>query len=145
VRGCDALAKLPEVERQAWQQLWQEVEALRERATVVIGSQLPESNTWQGTESLAGFGKVTFRLLAEGKAVMIDAQSTTGGSWKRKGDEVTITFSNCIYTGTIKGDVLAGRARFTVGESRTWTFSVTRVKSASPSAPDKKEVKKSGQ
>jgi hypothetical protein len=31
VRG-DALAKLPEAERQPWQKLWIEVEALRQRA-----------------------------------------------------------------------------------------------------------------
>jgi hypothetical protein len=34
VRGADALAKLPESERQAWQALWSEVEALRARASV---------------------------------------------------------------------------------------------------------------
>jgi serine/threonine-protein kinase len=33
VRGDDALAKLPEAERQDWQQLWQDVEALVRRAT----------------------------------------------------------------------------------------------------------------
>src|SRR5262249_49895721 len=32
VRGPDALAKLPEAEREEWQKLWQEVEALRQRA-----------------------------------------------------------------------------------------------------------------
>jgi Flp pilus assembly protein TadD len=32
VRGSDTLAKLPEAERQEWQKLWQEVEALRQRA-----------------------------------------------------------------------------------------------------------------
>jgi tetratricopeptide (TPR) repeat protein len=32
VRGADALARLPEAERQDWQILWQEVEALRKRA-----------------------------------------------------------------------------------------------------------------
>jgi serine/threonine protein kinase/Flp pilus assembly protein TadD len=32
VRGLDALAKLPEAEREEWQKLWQEVEALRQRA-----------------------------------------------------------------------------------------------------------------
>jgi tetratricopeptide (TPR) repeat protein len=32
VRGAEALAKLPEVERQQWQKLWEEVEALRQRA-----------------------------------------------------------------------------------------------------------------
>jgi tetratricopeptide (TPR) repeat protein len=31
VRDVDALAKLPEVERQQWQKLWEEVEALRQR------------------------------------------------------------------------------------------------------------------
>jgi tetratricopeptide (TPR) repeat protein len=32
VRGPDALGRLPEAERRDWQQLWQEVEALRQRA-----------------------------------------------------------------------------------------------------------------
>jgi hypothetical protein len=32
VRSPDALAKLPEAERQEWQKLWQEVEELRKRA-----------------------------------------------------------------------------------------------------------------
>jgi hypothetical protein len=33
VRGPDALGNLPEAERQRWQQLWQDVEALERRAT----------------------------------------------------------------------------------------------------------------
>ena len=32
VRGPDALARLPAMERPAWQKLWEEVEALRQRA-----------------------------------------------------------------------------------------------------------------
>jgi hypothetical protein len=32
VRGAEALGKLPEAERKEWQKLWQEVEALRQRA-----------------------------------------------------------------------------------------------------------------
>jgi hypothetical protein len=32
VRGAESLAKLPEAERQQWQQLWRDVQALRERA-----------------------------------------------------------------------------------------------------------------
>jgi hypothetical protein len=32
VRGEEALAKLPEEERKAWQQLWAEVETLRQKA-----------------------------------------------------------------------------------------------------------------
>jgi hypothetical protein len=33
VRGPDALARLPEAERSAWQKLWEEVEELRRRAS----------------------------------------------------------------------------------------------------------------
>jgi len=32
VRGAEALARLPEAERKEWQKLWEEVEALRQRA-----------------------------------------------------------------------------------------------------------------
>ena len=32
VRGAEALGKLPEAERKEWQKLWQEVEALWQRA-----------------------------------------------------------------------------------------------------------------
>jgi hypothetical protein len=32
VRKAEALAKLPEAERQQWQKFWQEVEALQQRA-----------------------------------------------------------------------------------------------------------------
>jgi hypothetical protein len=32
VRGPEALAKLPQAERKGWQKLWEEVEALRQRA-----------------------------------------------------------------------------------------------------------------
>jgi tetratricopeptide (TPR) repeat protein len=44
VRGPDALSALPEAERGAWQELWKEVEALRQRATHAVsgaGSQTP--------------------------------------------------------------------------------------------------------
>jgi hypothetical protein len=33
VRGPESLGKLPEAERQEWQKLWQEVEALRKRSS----------------------------------------------------------------------------------------------------------------
>jgi hypothetical protein len=32
VRGAEALAKLPEAERQEWQKLWADAEVLRQRA-----------------------------------------------------------------------------------------------------------------
>ncbi len=81
---------------------------------------------WTGTEALAGFGALTFEFHADGKAVMIDARSTVGGTWSQTGNQVTVIFRNCVYIGRIQGNVLAGNARATEGASRDWTFSVTR-------------------
>lgn len=81
---------------------------------------------WTGTESLTSFGALTFEFHAGGKAVMIDAQATVNGNWAQTGDQVTITFQNCVYVGRIQGNVLAGTARYTQGDPRDWTFSVTR-------------------
>jgi hypothetical protein len=41
VRGPEALARLPEAERKEWQKLWQEVEALRQRAAESRRPQVP--------------------------------------------------------------------------------------------------------
>jgi hypothetical protein len=41
VRGADGLARLPEAERPSWQKLWEEVEALRRRATEKPGAARP--------------------------------------------------------------------------------------------------------
>ncbi len=90
--------------------------------------------TWSGTENLSGFGKLAFRFEPDGKAVMIDAQSTVNGSWAQKGDEVTITFKNCVYIGAIQGQTMTGNARYTVDSNTSWTFSLTRG-SAAPPAP----------
>jgi hypothetical protein len=37
VRGAEALGRLPEAERGDWQKLWDEVEALRQRAAKAAG------------------------------------------------------------------------------------------------------------
>ncbi|HZZ80260.1 MAG TPA: caspase family protein [Gemmataceae bacterium] len=87
---------------------------------------------WNGTESLSGFGRLTFEFLDAGKAVMIDAQSTVEGRWSQAGDEVTITFGNCVYIGRIQGSILSGKARFLQGEPREWNFSATRAQNATP-------------
>ncbi len=87
--------------------------------------------TWNGSETLAGFGKLAFRLEGEGKAVMIDANSTVNGTWTHAGNQVTITFENCVYTGTIQGQTLSGNARF-LANDKTWTFSVARAGAAPP-------------
>jgi hypothetical protein len=81
--------------------------------------------TWTGTESLAGFGKLAFEFQGGGKVVMHDARSKVNGTWKQDGDRVTLTFSNCVYEGTMKDGGLSGKARFT-DKDTAWTFSVTR-------------------
>lgn len=100
---------------------------IQESAPPVPSTSNLVGSTWEGTESLSGFGKLTFRLEAAGKAVMIDASSTVNGDWAQDGSKVTITFKNCVYQGTIQGQVLSGTARFTSGSDANWTFSVTRA------------------
>jgi HEAT repeats/PBS lyase HEAT-like repeat len=85
---------------------------------------------WEGSETLPGFGKLKFQLEPDGKAYMFDAKSKVTGTWTQTGNQVKITFKDCVYDGTINGDVLAGNARFFDGA--TWTFSVTRVTAPAP-------------
>lgn len=89
------------------------------------------AGTWVGSETLAGFDKLTFELRADGKATMIDAQSTVKGAWTRDGDMIVITFANCVYTGQCDGKRLGGTAVFIdKGQPKgsSWTFEVTRQK-----------------
>ena len=57
---------------------------------------------------------------------MIDAQTQVQGSYSQTGPSVRIQFGNCVYEGTIQGNVLSGTARFTTGQSSGtgWAFSV---------------------
>lgn len=86
--------------------------------------------TWVGTESLAGFGPLTFQFESDGRAVMIDAQATVNGNWTQNGSQVAVTFKNCVYVGTIQGQTFSGNARYTQDGNATWTFSVTRSSTA---------------
>lgn len=88
--------------------------------------------TWVGTESLSGFGKLEFQFEPDGKAVMVDAVARVNGRWSQTGNQVTISFQNCVYVGTIQGQVLAGNARYTAGEPRDWTFSLNRQAAPAP-------------
>jgi len=56
---------------------------------------------------------------------MIDAKSTVNGTWSQNGNHVAVTFQNCVYEGTIQGEVLADSARYIADNGATWTFSVT--------------------
>jgi hypothetical protein len=44
---------------------------------------------WQGSEDLAGFGRLTFQLRDDGTAIIIDARSRVLGSWSQDGADVT--------------------------------------------------------
>jgi TPR repeat protein len=66
---------------------------------------------WEGSETLAGFGKLSFTMLPKGKAVMDDARESTEGSWRQEGDQFTLTFGGrVVYTGTLQGGTLSGTA-----------------------------------
>jgi hypothetical protein len=83
--------------------------------------------TWRGTETLPGFGPLTFEFKKNGVAIMRDARDTVQGTWVRNGSEVTIRFANCEYRGTINGKTLTGTANGAgVLMGRVWQFSVTR-------------------
>jgi hypothetical protein len=84
--------------------------------------------TWSGSETLQGFGYLKFEFRPNSVAIMTDATSavkgTVPGKWTRSGSEVTITFRNCTYRGTINGAVLSGTA-----DSRQlgrWSFSLKK-------------------
>jgi len=82
--------------------------------------------TWTGSENLNGYGKLTFKFLANGKAVMIDSQSTVQGSYTMTGNQVTIQLPGvAVYQGTINGDAFTGTGK---DDTRTWSFNVTKTK-----------------
>src|ERR1043165_6637126 len=68
--------------------------------------------TWAGTEDLAGFGKLTFQYLKDGKAIMIDAAGNTEGAYTVTDELVVISFKDgdISYAGKIKGNTLSGAA-----------------------------------
>lgn len=87
--------------------------------------------TWEGNETLPGFGKLKFQFEPDGKAYMFDAKSKVTGAWTQTGNQVKVTFKDCVYEGTVSGNVLAGNARFLDG-AQVWTFSVTRAAAPAP-------------
>jgi|SRR5581483_3449083 len=85
------------------------------------------TGTWNGSENLGdGYGKLTFRFDANGKVVMIDAQSTVNGTYIMNGTQVTMVFPGVAsYQGTVNGTNLSGHGK---DDTRTWSFSVTMTK-----------------
>ncbi|HYV36498.1 MAG TPA: hypothetical protein VE988_12375, partial [Gemmataceae bacterium] len=79
---------------------------------------------WKGSETLDDFGELTFQFSQGDEVLMIDAQSDVAGHYVQNGATVTITFGNCVYVGTINGNVMSGTAHFTDGDDTSWSFSV---------------------
>lgn len=94
---------------------------------------------WTGTETLKGYGILTFEFHPNGQATMIDTEGVSLGQWFQKGSEVTILFysGKVIYQGTVSGDSIAGSARNVAGTS--WHFHVSLASgTASSLAPPKR-------
>lgn len=80
--------------------------------------------TWSGSETLRGFGALTFQFNPGGQAVMIDAAGRTEGTWNQNGNNVTLTIAGTVtYTGTIQGNAMRGNA---TNGNNNWNWTVTR-------------------
>lgn len=81
-----------------------------------------------GKEDVNNGGRLGFSLQQNGVAIMVDAVSTVKGSWTQEGNKVTIRFKNCVYQGTLAGDILTGKGTITEGPQTgsSWGFRVVR-------------------
>jgi hypothetical protein len=85
---------------------------------------LPNS-TWRGGETLANYGRLTFRFGPGDTVEMIDTDGSQTGKYSRSGRSVMLRFyeGRVIYSGTLEDDIIYGSGR----NGRTsWTFSVKR-------------------
>ena len=62
-----------------------------------------KATNWTGTESLAGFGNLSFAMYPGGRVVMTDASNTVEGTWEKDGNKYTLAFFDrtVIYTGVV--------------------------------------------
>jgi predicted Zn finger-like uncharacterized protein len=82
-----------------------------------------EGATFQGQETLAGYGALRFEFLANGQAIMHDRDGRSSGQWQSTGDQVTLTFhGNVVYKGTLNGRTLSGTA---TNSETQWTWDGT--------------------
>jgi opacity protein-like surface antigen len=94
-------------------------------------------STWSGRENLAGYGALTFEFEEGGSVTMIDAKETVPGSYKRTGQNITLSFfgGQAIYSGRINGKTMSGTAR---NAARNWSWQVTKEGGAPPPETDSK-------
>lgn len=79
----------------------------------VPGQQNLAGTTWSGTETLAGYGNLTFQFQPGGQVSMLDRDGNTAGTWNTAGNSINISFPNLgiFYTGTINGNQMNGTAQ----------------------------------
>jgi len=67
---------------------------------------------WSGSETLDGYGKLSFTMSPGGQAVMEDAKERSDGTWQQNGKLFTLRFyeGRVVYTGMLNGSVLSGTA-----------------------------------
>jgi len=83
--------------------------------------------TWQGQETLSGFGNLKFVFQGGGQVTMYDVQKNYPGTWTQQGNRVTINLPSVqlTYTGTVNGTTIAGQGSDPKGK---WTFNVSKSK-----------------
>jgi hypothetical protein len=101
------------------------------RAPAEVATALPEEapRRFTGNETLPGYGTLSFALYSNGRAVMVDAKSTSEGIWRQQGSQYTLSFANgaIIYSGTLQGTTLSGSATAPAPRQQAkkfWSWSV---------------------
>ncbi|MFO0863294.1 MAG: caspase family protein [Gemmataceae bacterium] len=82
-----------------------------------------------GTETLPGYGRLSFELHKDGRVVMTDAKDTAEGVWRRQGNQYTLSFANgaIVYVGTENGATISGTASGPAARQagrQTWNWTV---------------------
>ena len=86
-------------------------------------AKIQRAKEWLGSETLAGYGKLSFQMYPGGRAVMVDAKETSEGTWQQQGKTMTLRFNGdrVVYTGVALGSTLTGTAR---NDKTSWTWNV---------------------
>lgn len=87
---------------------------------------------WTGSETLPGFGKLDFWFSAPNVATKTDAKITRQGNFELRGNQVSITFQEGVYKGSVNGDKMSGTAS---NGSQNWEWTVTKTAGASGPPP----------
>jgi S1-C subfamily serine protease len=91
------------------------------------------NTAWNGSETLPGYGRLTFQFITNTSVIMVDAQETSRGNYRQNGNSITITFGGgVIYNGTINGDSMAGAAH---NGRDNWNWNVAKAAGNAPTNP----------